>query len=134
MIDMRFLIAAIAIMLIIIVREVLKKRYNFDMDQVDVNKSSYKWYRFFRFKTNYKKPSYTIVKNTGDYSLTIVEAGDNKATLMATLRQITNMDYESAKHVVNNTPYKIFDKISEQEADLNKKALEFVGAKVNIEK
>ena len=138
MIDMRFFWGAIALMLIIIIREILRKRFDFDMDKVDVNKSSYKWYRFLKFNIKQKSAKkitnspYEIIKNTGDNSLVLLDAGENKATVMATLRQITSIDYESAKHIVNNVPCIFMSKISEDEANLTKKALEFVGAKIEI--
>ena len=51
---------------------------------------------------------------------------------MATLRQITGLDYAGAKKVVELVPTTFMTSISDKEADLTKKALEFVGAKVEI--
>ena len=51
---------------------------------------------------------------------------------MATLRQITGLDYKEAKNVVESVPSTFMTNISDKEADLTKKALEFVGAKVEI--
>ena len=113
MIDMKFLIAAILIMLVLIAREVLKKRYNFDMDNVDSTK----------LKMMFASKKGSIAKSTGAKSLVLINAGDNKATVMATLRQITGIDYNEAKRLVDSAPSVLMANISEKEAELNKKAL-----------
>jgi len=123
MIDMTLLWCAILMMLIIIVRDYLKKKYNINMDDITVTKNGFS-------KKTVNIP--VINKGTGQLSLTMIDAGANKATVMATLRQITGLDYVSAKTVVNSLPATFITSISEQEADLTKKALEFVGAKIEI--
>lgn len=122
MIDMKFFIAAIILTLIIIARDVLKKRFNFDMDNVDSTK----------LKMMLASKKGTIEKSTGSKSLILISAGENKATVMATLRQITGIDYNSAKKLVDAAPSVLMENISDREADLSKKALEFVGAKLEI--
>lgn len=122
MIDMPFLYAAIVIMLILITREFLKRKFNFDMDHVDSSKLK----AFLATKKG------SIKKSTGTKSLVLISAGDNKATVMATLRQITGLEYNEAKKLVDSAPSVLMANISEAEADLNKKALEFVGAKLEI--
>lgn len=122
MIDVTLLICAIAIMLIIIARDILKKKYNIDMDKISFSKKG---------GIKIEKPL-VITKGTGPHSLVLLSAGENKATVMATLRQITGLDYVSAKKVVDSAPSTFMASISDKEADLTKKALEFVGAKVEI--
>lgn len=122
--DMNFLYAGIAIMLIIILRDVLKKRYGFDMDSIDVTK--------YAAKLKPVNKSSVIEKSTGGKKLILIDAGANKATVMATIRQITGIDYNSAKSIVNTTPSEVLSNVSEKEADLTKKALEFVGATLEI--
>ena len=85
-------------------------------------------------KNKNKTNSYKIVKNTGTNSLVLIQTGANKATVIATLRQITGIDYENAKTIIESTPSKFMENISEKEAELTKEALEFVGAKVEIKK
>ena len=103
MIDTPFLYGAIAIMLIVIITDYLKRKYNIDLNNFDY--AHYKqWFL----------------------------DGTNKATVMATLRQITGLDYKEAKNVVESVPSTFMTNISDKEADLTKKALEFVGAKVEI--
>ncbi len=75
---------------------------------------------------------YTITRNTGNKNLILTDSGKNKATVLATLRQITGINYENAKSIVDSAPLTFMTKVSEQEADLTQKALEFVGAKVEI--
>lgn len=128
--DMFFLYAALVLMLIIVVREFLRKKYNIDMDKIDITKLS-------KNKQKQKMPlnpssKHVIKKTTGDKSLVLIDAGANKATVMATLRQITGMDYTSAKNIVESIPAVIMQNVSEKEADMNKKALEYVGATVEI--
>jgi ribosomal protein L7/L12 len=122
MIDMPFLYAAIALMVILIAREFLKRKFNFDMDNIDSTK----------LKALLASRKGAIKKSTGSKSLVLISAGDNKATVMATLRQITGIDYNEAKKLVDSAPSVLMSNISEAEADLNKKALEFVGAKLEI--
>ena len=121
--DMRFLYAAIAIMLIVFAREFLRRKFNTDMDNININKLK------SVFKDNTKD---AVVKSTGNKSLVLVDCGSNKATVMATLRQITGLDYVAAKNIVESTPAVFMSNVSDKEADMNKKALEYVGATVEI--
>ena len=73
-----------------------------------------------------------IKKSTGNKSLVLLDAGNNKATVIATLRQIMGIDLPTAQNMVNNVPTAILSNISDKEADINKAALEFVGAKLEI--
>ena len=118
--------AAIILMLIIIVREVLRKKYNIDMDKIDVKNLK-------NIKSQIRQANPTAVsRGTGSKKIVLQDAGTNKATVMATLRQITDMDYNTAKSLVETAPSTVLTDVSEQEADLTKKALEFVGATVEI--
>lgn len=123
---MKFLYAGIAIMLIIILRDFLKKRYGFDMDNFDISKYTTKLKPVKKVSVIKREP---VSKGK---KLILVDAGANKATVMATLRQITGIDYNAAKTIVNSTPAEIMTNVSEKEADLTKKALEFVGATLEI--
>ncbi len=128
--DMPYVYAALAIMLIIFAREILRRRYGFDMDNVNMEKLKA---LFKGQKVALKKDEDFVIKRTsGDKSLVLSDAGVNKATVMATLRQITGIDYNSAKKIVESAPYTFMTNVSDKEADLTKKALEFVGAKVEI--
>jgi ribosomal protein L7/L12 len=136
--NMTFFYSAIAIMLIIIAQDIVKKRYGFDMNNVDGKKLKKKVLAIVRFvKINLKglKPintSSVIRRTTGNSRLVLLDAGTNKATVMATLRQITGVDYSTAKQLVESTPSQIYENVSEKEAVLTKKALEFVGATLEV--
>ena len=118
--------AAIILMLIIIVREILRKKYNIDMDKIDVKNLK-------NIKSQIRQANPTAIsRGTGSKNIVLKDTGANKATVMATLRQITDMDYNTAKSLVENVPSTILTDVSEQEANLTKKALEFVGATVEI--
>ncbi len=75
---------------------------------------------------------YTIQKTTGRRKLVLVNHGENRATVLATLRQITGVGYYTAQNMVNRTPSIIMTNVSDKEAALTKQALEFVGAKCEI--
>ncbi len=129
---------AIILMSGIILYDFLKKKYDFSFDKINfsqifsgliVDKKPH------LSKSNIKainKTSALINKKTGEKSLTLLDAGLNKTTVLATLRQITGIDYSSAKHIINTIPSTFMVNISEKEANLTKQALEFVGAKVEI--
>lgn len=135
MLDLKFLYAAIALMLIIIIRDLLKKYTKFDMDKFDVLKFSINFNRICQiyYKRFFGTKDFIINKNTGKSSLALIEIGENEATLMATLRQITGITYDHAKWIIKSAPAVFMTNISKEEADINKKALEFVGAKVEIQ-
>lgn len=140
MINTPFLYGAIAIMLIVIISDFLKRKYNVDLDNFDYQKVKAWFFEClekgkFGPMINNLSISKKIVAPTNDNkgkSLVLVDAGSNKATVMATLRQITGIDYMAAKNIVESVPAKFMDNVSEKQADLTKKALEFVGAKVEI--
>jgi ribosomal protein L7/L12 len=123
MFDMRFLTVAFVILLLLVANEVMKRCFSIDIGKVDV----FSW-----LKPSKKNDEVVVTRTTGDKSLIMTDAGVNKATVMATLRQITGIDYNSAKQVVEHIPSKFMVNVSEKEADLTKEALEFVGAKVEI--
>ena len=64
--------------------------------------------------------------------MVLLDAGVNKATVIATLRQIMALDANTAQSMVNAAPTTILKNVSDTEATLNKKALEFVGAKLEV--
>ena len=78
------------------------------------------------------KEQSAIQRTTGSKKLIMLNQGKNQATVLATLRQITGVDYSKAKRIVNSAPSMVMTNISEEEAMISKEALEFVGAKCKI--
>jgi ribosomal protein L7/L12 len=138
MIDYRFLFAAIVIMLVIIINDILKRKTSIDMDKIDVGVYFKKFVNYISrmlsvtIKRKYSSHSFVIEKNTGSNSLYLASCGDNQATVMATLRQITGISKDHANWIAQAVPTVFMRNISDDEADMTKKALEFVGAKVDI--
>ena len=138
MIDDRFLIGAIVIMLVIIVSDILRRKTSINMDNIDVVDLYKKFTNYIKrflgvtIKRKYSQHNFVIDKNTGSNALYLSSFGDNKATVLATLRQITGITHDHAKWIANAVPTVFITNISEEEASLTKKALEFVGAKVDI--
>lgn len=126
--DISFLYAAIAIMVIIIASDFIKKKYNIDLDNVELSEVK----TIAKTEVGLNKNKYAIKKSTGKRKLVLLTSGDNQATVMATLRQITGIDYNAAKAIIETVPTTVMMNISDREALLNKKALEFVGAKCEI--
>jgi ribosomal protein L7/L12 len=73
-----------------------------------------------------------IQKTTGTKKLVMLNQGKNQATVLATLRQITGVDYDKAKTLVYSAPSTVLTNVSEEEAKISKQALEFVGAECKI--
>ena len=126
-IDFDYLFLAIIVFLLFLVLFVARKVFKFNMDTFVVS--------IFRkiFPEKKKINNATVInKSTGSKSLVLLDAGANKATVVATLRQIMVIDLPTAQSMVDNAPTAILSNISDKEADINKAALEFVGAKLEI--
>jgi len=126
-IDFDYLMLAVFVFVIFLVLFVSRKVFNFNIDNFIVS-------IFKRIVPGKKKTDETaaIKKSTGSKSLVLLDAGSNKATVTATLRQIMNIDLPTAQNMVAKAPVTILSNISDKEADINKAALEFVGAKLEI--
>lgn len=122
MINLTFLFAAVAIMLIVIISDLIRRKFGFDLNNINTS----------AIKARLANKKNAIKKSTGNLSLVLIDAGENDATVLATLRQITGMDYDTAKKLIDSAPSVILSDISGEEAALNKQALEFVGAKLEI--
>ncbi len=126
-IDFDYLFLAVIVFLLFLVLFVARKVFKFNMDTFVVS--------IFRkiFPEKKKINNATVInKSTGSKSLVLLDAGANKATVVATLRQIMGIDLPTAQSMVDNAPTAILSNISDKEADINKAALEFVGAKLEI--
>ena len=126
-IDVEYLFLALIVFALFLVLFVSRKVFNFNIDKFIV--SLFQKVIPGKKKTNL---SVGIKKSTGNKSLILLDAGTNKATVVATLRQIMNIDLPTAQSMVDSAPAAILSNVSDKEADINKAALEFVGAKLEI--
>lgn len=117
---------AFVVFCLFLLEVILRKKRGFDFQQYLIDK-----YNLLTGKSKKIKIS-PIVKSTGTKSLVLLDAGVNKATVIATLRQIMALDADTAQTMVNAAPTTILKNVSDTEATLNKKALEFVGAKLEV--
>lgn len=119
---------AFVVSVLFVLEVVLRKKKGFDFQEYLVNK-----YKSFVNKRSKASSSFSpIVRATGSKSLVLLDAGTNKATVTATIRQIMAVDSVTAQKMVNAAPATILSHISDKEAVMNKQALEFVGAKLEI--
>ena len=126
-IDVEYLFLALIVFALFLVLFVSRKVFNFNIDKFIVS-------LFQKIIPGKKKTNLSvgIKKSTGNKSLILLDAGTNKATVVATLRQIMNIDLPTAQSMVDSAPVAILSNVSDKEADINKAALEFVGAKLEI--
>ena len=108
--DTSFLFAAVAIMIIIIASDYIKKKYKIDLDNLSISDIE----DFAKTEVGLNKNKYAIKKSTGKRKLVLLNSGDNKATVMATLRQITGLDYNAAKTIVDSVPTTVMMNISDR--------------------
>ena len=126
-IDVEYLFLALIVFALFLVLFVSRKVFNFNIDKFIVS-------LFQKIIPGKKKTNLSvgIKKSTGNKSLILLDAGTNKATVVATLRQIMNIDLPTAQSMVDSAPAAILSNVSDKEAYINKAALEFVGAKLEI--
>ena len=126
-IDVEYLFLALIVFALFLVLFVSRKVFNFNIDKFIVS-------LFQKIIPGKKKTNLSvgIKKSTGNKSLILLDAGTNTATVVATLRQIMNIDLPTAQSMVDSAPAAILSNVSDKEADINKAALEFVGAKLEI--
>ena len=126
-IDVEYLFLALIVFALFLVLFVSRKVFNFNIDKFIVS-------LFQKIIPGKKKTNLSvgIKKSTGNKSLILLDAGTNKATVVATLRQIMNIDLPTAQSMVDSAPAAILSNVSDKEANINKAALEFVGAKLEI--
>lgn len=133
--NVTFFKIAIFFMCLFILNEFVKSKYHINTENIELSKIFDKK-RFSKLIYNkrqtIKRSPFIINRKSGNKSLVMMDSGTNKATVMATLRQITGLDYNTAKQIVNYTPMEFMINISNKEANLTKQALEFVGAKIEI--
>jgi len=67
-----------------------------------------------------------------EFTVVLAEAGANKVGVIKAVREITGLGLKEAKDLVDGAPKPVKEKISKDDADKLKTALEAAGAKVTI--
>ena len=67
-----------------------------------------------------------------EYTVTLKEAGSQKVAVIKAVKDVTGLGLGEAKALVDNVPSPIKEKVSKDEADAAKKALEEAGATVEL--
>ena len=68
-----------------------------------------------------------------EFNVTLAGVGSNKISVIKEVRSLTGMGLKEAKDLVDGAPKTIKEKISKEEADKMKAALEKAGAKVEVQ-
>ena len=67
-----------------------------------------------------------------EFTVTLKEAGSQKVAVIKAVKELTGLGLGEAKALVDNAPSPIKEKVSKDEADAAKKALEDAGATVEV--
>jgi large subunit ribosomal protein L7/L12 len=67
-----------------------------------------------------------------EFDVVLVEAGSSRVAVIKTVRELTGLGLKEAKEMVEAAPKAIKEKVSKEEADKAKEALEKAGAKVEL--
>ena len=67
-----------------------------------------------------------------EFDVTIKEIGPNKINVIKAVREVTTLGLKEAKGLVDSAPAPVKEKVSSDDADALKAALEEAGASVNI--
>lgn len=68
-----------------------------------------------------------------EFNVTLAGVGSNKIAVIKEVRSLTGMGLKEAKDLVDGAPKTIKEKVSKEEADKMKAALEKAGAKVELQ-
>lgn len=68
-----------------------------------------------------------------EFNVTLAGVGSNKIAVIKEVRSLTGMGLKEAKDLVDGAPKTIKEKVSKEEADKMKAALEKAGAKVEVQ-
>lgn len=67
-----------------------------------------------------------------EFTVTLKEAGGSKVAVIKAVKELTGLGLGEAKALVDNVPSPIKEKVSKDDADAAKKALEEAGATVEV--
>jgi large subunit ribosomal protein L7/L12 len=67
-----------------------------------------------------------------EFTVTLKEAGGQKVAVIKAVKEVTGLGLGEAKALVDNAPSQVKEKVSKDEAEAAKKALEDAGATVEV--
>jgi large subunit ribosomal protein L7/L12 len=67
-----------------------------------------------------------------EFDVILADAGDKKIQVIKEVRALTNLGLKEAKDLVDNAPKPILEKVSKEDAEKAKAALEGAGGKVEL--
>lgn len=67
-----------------------------------------------------------------EFDVVITSAGDKKIAVIKEVRSLTSLGLKEAKDLVDNAPKAVLEKVSKEDADKAKEALEAAGAGVEL--
>ncbi|MGE0796505.1 MAG: 50S ribosomal protein L7/L12 [Acidimicrobiia bacterium] len=67
-----------------------------------------------------------------EFDVVLVEAGDKKIQVIKEVRALTNLGLKEAKDLVDGAPKPVLEKVSKEDAEKAKEALEGAGGKVEL--
>lgn len=73
-----------------------------------------------------------VVEEKTEFDVILAAAGDKKIDVIKVVRQLTNLGLKEAKELVETAPKAVKTAVSKDDAAAAKKALEDVGAKVEV--
>lgn len=74
----------------------------------------------------------TAADEKTEFTVTLKEAGSQKVAVIKAVKELTGLGLGEAKALVDNAPSAIKEKVSKDDADAAKKALEEAGATVEV--
>ncbi len=73
-----------------------------------------------------------VVEEQDEFDVVLTEAGAQKIGVIKVVRELTKLGLKEAKDVVDSAPSKVLEKVSKDDANKAKSALEEAGAKVEL--
>lgn len=73
-----------------------------------------------------------VVEEQDEFDVVLLEAGAQKIGVIKVVRELTKLGLKEAKDVVDGAPSKVLEKVSKEDGNKAKAALEEAGAKVEL--
>jgi large subunit ribosomal protein L7/L12 len=73
-----------------------------------------------------------VVEEQDEFDVVLTAAGDKKIQVIKEVRSLTNLGLKEAKDLVDGAPKPVLEKVSKEDADKARAALEGAGASVEV--